>query len=107
MKIIGLRVTQQRLSTAEAELHVTVETDDAKGELRGRLTGPRCPHAETIELAYPLKLMPDSRLLARVIVPEPNLWTAEMPFTYHGVVELAEGDTVHDRRTFEVRFKSS
>jgi len=108
MKIVGLAIEQTRLSTAEAELRVTVTADEAVPDaaIAGRLTGPLCPHAETVQLAYPLKMLSGMPLSARIIVDEPNLSTAAMPFRYDGVVELRVGGTVVDRRDFQVFFKS-
>ncbi len=95
MKILQLTIEQKRLSTAEAELWVVVhiEKRDATAELRGSLVGPRCAKAETVQIAYPLKSIqrpefgPDA-LVGRIIIPEPNCWTPEMPFVYEGSVEL-------------------
>jgi hypothetical protein len=59
-------------------------------ELRGRLMGPRCPGVSTIEIAYPLRPLSaeGNTLTARVLIPEPNLWTEATPFVYEGPVEL-------------------
>lgn len=93
-RIESVFLHQHRLSAAEAELWIVVTALHSSGELRGRLIGPRCPDLETIEIAYPLRLhsRPPSefsgKLVGRVIIPEPNLWTREMPFHYDGMVEL-------------------
>ena len=62
-------------------------------ELRGRLTGPRCRFASTVEVAYPLR--PFAQLpanfaapSARVVIPEASLWDPQSPFLYHGQIEL-------------------
>jgi hypothetical protein len=54
------------------------------GEIRGRLTGPRCAYTTTIEVAYHVR---DNR----VIIPEPSWWDPESPFLYRGPVALWRG----------------
>ena len=46
--------------------------------------GPRCPGVSTIEIAYAVKAITTestNALMARVIIPEPNLWTEKKPFS--------------------------
>jgi hypothetical protein len=90
------RVEVRRLSAAEADVLVIAEVDlvTPGTELRGRLTGPRCPGVTTVEVAYPLRPLPvaadgpATTLSARVVIPEPNLWTETTPFVYEGRIEL-------------------
>src|SRR5438067_11144327 len=97
----------RRLSPAEAEVWVTavLDTVPPATELRGKLTGPHCPGVTTIELAYPLRPLsswtgaPGNVLVVRVIVPEPNLWTPETPFVYHGKLELWQDGQCCDTAT--------
>ncbi|HYT95227.1 MAG TPA: hypothetical protein VEL76_41300 [Gemmataceae bacterium] len=91
----SVQIQQHRLSPMEADLRIIVEVDEPTGaELRGRVHGPKCPGTETIQLAYPLRPVATSEgaadqfLAARVVIPEPNLWTQETPFVYEAVVEL-------------------
>jgi hypothetical protein len=62
-------------------------------ELRGRLMGPRCRFATTVEVAYPLRQISDTTQVAagsvgRVFVPESSWWDRETPFTDQGPVQL-------------------
>src|SRR5258708_30160011 len=68
-------------------------------EVRGRLTGPRCPYATTVEVAYPLR--ESSReyekygiphISMRAIIPEPNLCDPASPFCYQCTLELWDGE---------------
>jgi len=83
-----------RLSSAIAEVLVHVDFNEdvvAETRLAGRVAGPHCPGAETIEIAYPIHAVePNSsrRRSARIVIPEPNLWDAQTPFTYAGAVEV-------------------
>jgi hypothetical protein len=87
---------------ASAELHVSVTPErlTAATELRGRLLGPRCRFAATVEVAYhlrPLPPQPDT-VAARVVIPEASLWEPATPFLYEGPVELWQDDACCDRR---------
>jgi hypothetical protein len=83
----------------------------ATTELRGRLMGPRCAYATTVEVAYPLRAHPDGldfrlfhspqTLNMDVIIPEPSWWEPECPFLYEGPIELWEDDVLCD--TFRAR----
>jgi hypothetical protein len=86
----------RRLSPAEADVWIraVVEWVTPGTELRGRLVGPRCPGVTTMEVPYLLHPLQqrdvdlDNTLIARAVIPEPNLWTAETPFVYEGSLEL-------------------
>ena|SRR5947209_622209 len=95
-RIESVELVQRRVSPLEAELWVVVTAAhvNAGTELRGRLTGPVCPGVQTVQVAYPLRPIPrppghpENALVGRVVVPEPNLWSPETPFTYQVFVEL-------------------
>jgi hypothetical protein len=93
-RIRQVEIHNHSLMPAAAEVRITVSTANAATpttELRGRLTGPRCPYATTVEVAYPLRPLPqpqENLLAARVIIPEASLWEPESPFLYQGAVEL-------------------
>jgi hypothetical protein len=57
-----------------------------RGEISGRLMGPRCRFATTIEVAYSFRPVPGAEGTYRVVIPEPSLWEPECPFLYHGNV---------------------
>src|SRR5438132_13989732 len=61
VKIRHFEVRNHVLNPAEAELWVTVTPTDLvpDGELRGRLVGPRCHYATTVEVAYALRPVSD------------------------------------------------
>jgi len=105
----------RRLSAAEAEVWVTVELEELTGgtELRGKLTGPRCPGVTTVEVAYPLRPLPRpaegsaNTLLVQVLIPEPNLWTEATPFVYSGRLELWQDGECADVTNLAVGLKQS
>ena len=94
-RILQVQVREHSSDPAQAELWISVSAEHVTPttELRGRLAGPRCLYAATVEVSYPLR--PFSRrpeglegLAARIVIPEPSLWEPECPFVYQGTVEL-------------------
>jgi hypothetical protein len=108
-------VDVRRLSAAEAEVWVTVEVEELTPgtELRGKLTGPRCPGVTTVEVAYPLRPLRRpaeewaNALLVRVLIPEPNLWTEGTPFVYDGRLELWQDGKCVDMAKLVVGLKQA
>jgi hypothetical protein len=105
-RIAQVDVQIRRLDPVEAELWITAMPEPATPgtEIRGRIVGPRCAGVTTIEVAYPLRPMPqqvltDTHLAARVVIPEPSRWTPETPFLYTLIVELWRDGQRSDRRT--------
>jgi hypothetical protein len=104
-RIVDVAVETRALDPARAEvwvtvtpLHVTPTT-----EVRGRFTGPSCPYASTIEVAYPLtpprrpeRVTPEA-MQQRVLIPEPSLWDPQSPYLYAGRVELWQDGQLADR----------
>ncbi len=95
----GLETLLLHCHPAEAELALTWLPDEvdperardlAELELRGRLTGPRQPFRETIQVAYPVRPLPPSGdvVRARVVIPDPLMWTPEEPYLYSGPIEV-------------------
>jgi hypothetical protein len=94
-RILQVQVREHSLDPAQAELWIAVSAEHMTPttELRGRLAGPRCLYAATIEVGYPLRPFPRRPeglvgLAARVVIPEPSLWEPQCPFVYQGKVEL-------------------
>ena len=80
--------------------------DCERAELRGTLSGPVCPYAQTLPAEFALvDRGPGLTLLAEAIVPEPCFWTPEMPFLYKAEVELhVDGKLLASTsRTFGIR----
>jgi hypothetical protein len=93
-------IVNHRLDPIETELHIHVKVDElspATG-LRGRLTGPRCAYASTVEIAYPMKQIEHGgHVVLRVVIPEPSWWHPQTPFLYQGPLELWENGAVCER----------
>jgi hypothetical protein len=101
---LQVEIRDRQVNAATAELHIIgrTATRDPSQQLRGRLTGPRCQFATTVEIAYPLRSLPSAEpveLAARVIIPEPSLWDPQSPFLYAGRVELWQGDCLRAGQT--------
>jgi hypothetical protein len=90
-----LEVRDKILNPAEAEIWITLRSAEPLSavDIRGRLIGPRCPYATTVEVAYPFSPLPGpvrkpGEVTARVIIPEPSFWDPESPFLYQGSAEV-------------------
>jgi hypothetical protein len=101
------------LSPMEAEVRLTVFADHVTPttEIRGRLVGPRCRFATTVEVAYPLRSPPHERgeippLTVCAVIPEPCLWDTQSPFLYRALVELWEDGERCDQAQFDVGLAS-
>src|SRR5262245_22561907 len=92
-RILRVELRDHSLDPATAEVRVTVHAEHAAGaEVRGRLMGPRCRFASTVEVAYHLRPLPGGDALSRrVLLPEASLWEPETPHLYVGPVELWQG----------------
>ncbi len=110
-----VRVIDRRLDPAETELWIAVDVEGmaATAEVRGRLMGPRCAYATTVEVAYPLRPLPPGRgagaeheVVGRVVIPEPSFWDPQSPFLYEGPVELWEGGRRVDQATVDHGLRS-
>lgn len=102
-RILDVVVLDHRLDPVETELRIHVKTEhlDAGTEIRGRLRGPHCAYASTVEIAFPVReLGRAGHFELRAVIPEPSLWDPESPFLYEGTLELWEGGAACDRITF-------
>jgi Glycosyl hydrolases family 2 len=99
-RIRRYRLHYTRLTPTEAELWTSIEPDELTSttQVRGRLTGPRCHYASTVEVAYQWREqsrryetegVPEISL--RLHIPEPSLWDPESPFLYRASLELFQG----------------
>ena len=114
-RICKTEIEVRRLSAAHAEIWITVEPEALTPgtELRGKLTGPRCPGVTTVEIAYPLGPLPRrhgeqaNTLTVRALIPEPNLWTKTTPFTYNARLELWDNGACADVANLSVGLKQT
>jgi hypothetical protein len=102
-RLVRMTTEVRRLSPAEAEVWILVEAEqtDATTEVRARFVGPRCPNVTTVEVAYPLRPIPNPPpgvppLSRRVVIPDPSLWEPDRPFLYHAVIELWQDGACRD-----------
>lgn len=64
-------------------------------ELRGTLRGPYCETARTLPAEIPFRDMgPKETGLAEAIVPDPCVWSPELPHLYQVDVEARQGNRV-------------
>jgi beta-galactosidase/beta-glucuronidase len=109
MRIVSLNFDVVRATPAVAEFlaRVELEVPLAGREVTGRAAGPRCPGVSTVEVNYPMTMADagGTAVTLRCVIPEPNLWTAEGPFSYEVVVELRANGARLDARSGVVAFR--
>lgn len=109
MRIVSLSLEVVRATPAVAEFLARVELDApaADCEVAGRAVGPRRPGVSTVEVNYPMTVAEagGTAVTLRCVIPEPNLWTAEAPFSYEVTVELRAGGERLDTRSGAVAFR--
>jgi hypothetical protein len=99
-RILQIDIRDRLTDPRQPEIWVRVvpEHRNASTEIRGRLMGPRCRYASTVEVAYPLRPFPrpiddtPPELSRRAVIPEASLWEPTSPFLYEGPLELWDGD---------------
>ena len=105
-RIRRVQMFPSRLDPAESELWVTVfpEQLTSTTQIRGRLMGPRCAYASTVEIAYPWREWSrqyekdgEPSVCLRIIIPEASFWDPESPFLYEGRLELWQGGECCDQ----------
>lgn len=112
-RIERMTLVHRRVSPLEADLWIVVQVAHVEvgTTVCGRLTGPTCPGMETIQIAYPIRMIkrpvgePENAVVGRVIIPEPNLWTQAIPFSYEGIVELWQDGVPIDSSEFKTSFQ--
>jgi len=111
IETVTCEVLIHRLDAGLAELHVIIRglPDDPIRIIRGRFLGPRCPGKDTIEQAFPLKLISTTpeAITGRVLIPEPNYAVESQPFAYHGRIECLHGGVIVQTWTPIVQFRES
>jgi hypothetical protein len=101
--ILHVEVRDHSLVPTEAEVQVSVVPCvlNAGTEVRGRLMGPLCRFASTVEVAYHFRpvLIPTARpsLSVRAIIPEASFWEPQSPHLYGGPIELWQDGQRCDR----------
>jgi hypothetical protein len=105
-RITDLSISDGRLDPTEADVYIRVYPAELTSttQVRGRLMGPNCPYAATVEVAYHLREFSREyastgvpHITVRARVPEPNWWHPATPFLYRGVVELWQSDECCER----------
>ncbi|MBI1915245.1 MAG: hypothetical protein HYS12_10980 [Planctomycetes bacterium] len=104
-RILDVQLEDHSLDPVSAEVRILVRAEQLTPttEVRGRLVGPSCPFASTVEVAYPLRPLRRSELSVpgtvalRVVIPEASLWDTQSPHLYVGPVELWQDGRRCDR----------
>lgn len=106
-RIREVHVSNPLLDPATTHVWIAVYPDELTSttQVRGRLMGPRCVYATTVEVAYPLREISREyattgtpRITVRVVIPEASFWDPESPFLYEGPLELWQGGQCCEQR---------
>lgn len=68
--------------------------------IAGRVDGPKCRYSHTLPARIPVRFRGvktthgRAELIGEAIVPDPNMWTPELPFLYRATVEVRRGAEV-------------
>jgi hypothetical protein len=95
------------LDASRADVRILFENLPPDVEVRGRLTGPRCPGVTTVEVAYRLRLQDAASGIYQVLIPEPNFWAPEHPFRYEGPVEFWKNGELVGKLTVSIGLHSA
>jgi hypothetical protein len=110
MKIAELKFENVQSTPAVAEfvVRVRLEGPAAGCVVGGVVTGPKCPGVTTVELSYPMAVgaVSDTTVSLRCVIPEPNLWTADAPFTYGWSITVEVGGELTDQRVGTIALKT-
>ena len=95
-----IEISVRDVSDVEGHVYARYRAPDDPGgvepvTLRGTLRGPYCQRAETLpaEIAF-RDLGPKDMGLAEAIVPDPCVWSPELPHLYQADVEARQGERV-------------
>jgi hypothetical protein len=110
-RIVSFEVRPRARPPSEADVEVVIvpERLTPGTEVRGRVTGPRCVYASTVEVAYPFRpaaAPAPGVLAARAVVPEAGLWDPQRPFVFRAVVELWQDGQRCDRLECDCGFRT-
>ncbi len=99
-RIREIIIRDHRITPVQAEIWITVvpEQQAPTTWMGGRLMGPKCHYATTVEVGYYMdrlvrEVVNAPGLTRRVIIPEPSLWEPQTPFFYTGFVNLMQDQT--------------
>jgi hypothetical protein len=83
------------ISDVEARVYARYSGRMAQVTLRGTLRGPYCDGNRTLPAEFAFRnLNKDLSAQAEAVVPDPCLWSAEMPHLYQVDVEAMQGECV-------------
>src|SRR3954454_8553352 len=89
----GLELFFGDASDAHARVYAQFQTPDRDGlTLAGRLRGPTCAYAHTLQTTLQfVDRGPGPSLLAEAYVLEPSFWTPDLPHLYRAELDLRRG----------------
>lgn len=93
MKVIEISVGD--VSDIEARVYARYQGDVAGVELRGTLRGPYCENCRTLPAEFAFRELGKGEVAqSEAVVPDPCMWSAEMPHLYRVDVRAFARDQV-------------
>lgn len=91
----NIEIVVGEVSDIEARVVARYRGPDSAVWLRGTLRGPFCENSRTLSAEFCFRqLQIEGATEAEAVVPDPCMWSAEMPHLYRVDVEAVQGDTV-------------
>jgi hypothetical protein len=88
-------ITVREVTDVEARVVARYLGPNTNVSLRGTLGGPYCETARTLPAEFPFRpLVNNERTEAEAIVPDPCMWTDELPHLYRVDIEAVQADRV-------------
>jgi beta-galactosidase/beta-glucuronidase len=92
---LEIKIIVGDVTDIEAHVYACYPAPDSRIKLKGALRGPYCEKARTLPAEYRFRESANENVVeALAIVPDPCLWTSEMPHIYNVDVEALSGDKV-------------
>jgi hypothetical protein len=108
-----VHVKRLSVSTEEVEVWLQVHAQKITSgtEVRGRIVGPRCLYAKTVESVAPLRSVvgrsgDQAELIARTSFAAPGFWEPRNPLLYRVVVELWQDEQRCGVSGFDLGFRT-
>jgi hypothetical protein len=85
------------VSDVEARVYVRYDGPEPGIRLGGTLRGPFCKNARTLPAEVAFRQIENvAKVQAEAVVPDPCMWTPELPHVYEVNVEARQGERVID-----------
>src|SRR5262245_42938297 len=89
----GIEIVTGDVTDMEAWIYARYKGCVAGATLRGTIRGPFCENARTLPAQFMFRCAKTDREV-EALVPDPCMWTEELPYLYQIDIEVFDGDDV-------------